>query len=83
LPDAGAVIVQDLVYHHAHPFLAERRFNSWREALRAYQALPHEVVLPGHGLPGGKALYEEMLRYLDVAEEALHVTRSLPETPHE
>jgi glyoxylase-like metal-dependent hydrolase (beta-lactamase superfamily II) len=76
LPDAGAIIVQDLVYHHAHPFLAERRFNNWREALRAYQALPYEVVLPGHGLPGGKALYEGMLRYLDVAEEALHVTRS-------
>jgi glyoxylase-like metal-dependent hydrolase (beta-lactamase superfamily II) len=76
LPDGGAIIVQDLVYHHAHPFLAERRFNNWREALRAYQALPYEVVLPGHGLPGGKALYEGILRYLDVAEEALDVTRS-------
>jgi glyoxylase-like metal-dependent hydrolase (beta-lactamase superfamily II) len=76
LPDAGAIIVQDLVYHHAHPFLAERRFNSWRAALRAYQALPYEVVLPGHGLPGGKALYDEMLRYIDVAEEALEAARA-------
>jgi glyoxylase-like metal-dependent hydrolase (beta-lactamase superfamily II) len=76
LPDAGAIIVQDLVYHHAHPFLAERRFDSWRAALRAYQALPYEVVLPGHGSPGGKPLYEEMLRYLDVAEEALEAARS-------
>jgi glyoxylase-like metal-dependent hydrolase (beta-lactamase superfamily II) len=76
LPDAGAIIVQDLVYHHAHPFLAERRFNRWRAALRAYQALPYEVVLPGHGLPGGKALYDEMLRYLDVAEEVLKAARA-------
>jgi glyoxylase-like metal-dependent hydrolase (beta-lactamase superfamily II) len=76
LPDAGAIIVQDLVYHHAHPFLAERRFNSWREALRAYHALPFDVVLPGHGLPGGKALYEGMLRYLDVAEAALRTART-------
>jgi glyoxylase-like metal-dependent hydrolase (beta-lactamase superfamily II) len=76
LPDAGAIIVQDLVYHHAHPFLAERRFDSWRAALRAHQELPYEVVLPGHGLPGGEALYEEMLRYLDVAEEALKATRA-------
>ena len=76
VPDAGVIIVQDLVYHHAHPFLAERRFNTWREALRAYQALPYEIVLPGHGLPGGKALYQEMLRYFDVAEEVLDVTRS-------
>jgi glyoxylase-like metal-dependent hydrolase (beta-lactamase superfamily II) len=76
LPDGGAIIVQDLVYHHAHPFLAERRFDSWRMALRAYQALPYEVVLPGHGSLGGKPLYEEMLRYLDVAEEALKVARA-------
>ena len=52
LPDAGAIIVQDLVYNQAHPFLGERRFDSWRAALRAYQALPYEAVLPGHGLPG-------------------------------
>jgi hypothetical protein len=32
--------------------------------------------LPGHGLPGGKALYGEMLRYLDVAEEALKGARA-------
>jgi glyoxylase-like metal-dependent hydrolase (beta-lactamase superfamily II) len=76
LPDAGAIIVQDLVYHHAHPFLAERRFSSWRAALRAYQALPYEVVLPGHGLPGSEALYEEMIRYLDVAEETLKAARA-------
>jgi glyoxylase-like metal-dependent hydrolase (beta-lactamase superfamily II) len=76
LPDADAIIVQDLVYNQAHPFLGERRFNSWREALRAYQALPYEIVLPGHGLPGGKALCEEMLRYLDVAEEALKAARA-------
>jgi glyoxylase-like metal-dependent hydrolase (beta-lactamase superfamily II) len=76
LPDAGAIIVQDLVYNQAHPFLGERRFDSWRAALRAYQALPYEVVLPGHGLPGGKALYEEMLRYIDVAEEALEVAHA-------
>ena len=76
LPDAGAIIVQDLVYNQAHPFLGERRFDSWRAALRAYQALPYEVVLPGHGVPGRKALYGEMLRYLDVAEEALTAARA-------
>jgi glyoxylase-like metal-dependent hydrolase (beta-lactamase superfamily II) len=76
LPDAGAIIVQDLVYNQAHPFLGERRFDSWRAALRAYQALPYEVVLPGHGLPGRRALYDEMLRYFDVAEETLTAARA-------
>ena len=76
LPDAGAIIVQDLAYNQAHPFLGERRFDSWRAALRAYQALPYEVVLPGHGVPGQRVLYEEMLRYLDVAEETLRAARA-------
>ncbi len=76
LPDAGAIIVQDLVYNQAHPFLGERRFDSWRTALRAYQALPYEVVLPGHGAPGRRTLYEEMLGYLDAAEEALKAARA-------
>jgi glyoxylase-like metal-dependent hydrolase (beta-lactamase superfamily II) len=71
LPDAGVIIVQDLVYNKAHPFLAERRFDTWREALLKYRDLPYGVVLPGHGVPGGKALYEEMADYLDVAEGAL------------
>ena len=79
LPDAGAIIVQDLVYNQAHPFLGERHFGSWRAALRAYQALPYEVVLPGHGVPGQRALYEEMLGYLDVAEETLRAARAASE----
>jgi len=68
--------VQDLVYRHVHPFLAERRFNSWCAAPPAHKALSYEVALPGHGPPWGKALYEEMPRYLDVAEEALQAARA-------
>lgn len=76
LPDAGVIIVQDLVYNRAHPFLAERHFDSWRGTLRRYRALPFESVLPGHGQPGGKTLYDAMIVYLDVAEEALRMSRA-------
>jgi glyoxylase-like metal-dependent hydrolase (beta-lactamase superfamily II) len=71
LPDAGVIIVQDLVYNGAHAFLGEKRFDSWRAALGATRALPYDVVLPGYGRPGGKALYGEMARYLDTAQGAL------------
>ena len=71
LPDAGAIIVQDLVYNHAHLFLGERHFDSWRAALKQYRDLPYDIVLPGHGLPGDKALYHGMIDYLDFAEHAL------------
>src|SRR5262249_7773733 len=39
LPDAGVIIVQDLVYNHAHLFLGERQFEGWRKALKQYRDL--------------------------------------------
>jgi glyoxylase-like metal-dependent hydrolase (beta-lactamase superfamily II) len=71
LPNAGAIIVQDLVYNRAHLFLGERQFDSWRTALRQYRDLPHRIVYPGHGVPGGRVLYDAMIDYLDFAEGAL------------
>ena len=71
LPDADAIIVQDLVYNRSHPFLGERHFDGWRAALREHRKLPYAVVLPGHGVPGAPELYDQMLAYLAFAEEAL------------
>jgi len=71
LPDAGAIIVQDLVYDRAHLFLGERQFDGWRTALKQHCALPYDIVLPGHGVPGDKALYDAMIDYPDFAESAL------------
>jgi hypothetical protein len=82
LPDADTIIVQDLVYNRAHPFVGEQRFDSWRAALRAYRSLPYDIVLPGHGQPGRKALYDEMLRYLDIAEPALADAKGAAEFRH-
>jgi glyoxylase-like metal-dependent hydrolase (beta-lactamase superfamily II) len=79
LMDARAIIVQDLVYNRSHLFLGEKDFDGWRAALREYRALPYEVVLPGHGIPGGKALYDEMVAYLDFAEEALKTSSTAEE----
>jgi glyoxylase-like metal-dependent hydrolase (beta-lactamase superfamily II) len=71
LPDAGAIIVQDLVYDRSHLFLGERDFDGWRAALRTHRAMPYTMVFPGHGLPGGVELYDRMIEYLDFAEDAL------------
>jgi glyoxylase-like metal-dependent hydrolase (beta-lactamase superfamily II) len=70
-PEADAIVVQDLAYDRAHLFLGERDFDGWRAALREYQSLSYGVVLPGHGAPGGKGLYNTMIEYLDFAETAL------------
>ena len=37
----------------------------WSEALRSLQALPAEVVVPGHGLAGTKRIVTQVERYLD------------------
>src|SRR5215469_5124356 len=79
LPDAKAIIVQDLVYNRSHLFLGERRLDDWRAALREYRDLPYDIVLPGHGAPGGKALYDETIVYLDFAEAALRQSVSATE----
>ena len=71
LPDAGAIIVQDLVYDRAHLFLGERQFEGWGAALKRHRDLPYDIVLPGHGAPGDKGLYDAMIDYLDFAENAL------------
>lgn len=79
LPETKTVIVQDLVYNRSHLFLGERRFDGWRAALRDYRTLPYNRVLPGHGLPGDKALYDEMVDYLDLAEDTLATSTTAPQ----
>jgi glyoxylase-like metal-dependent hydrolase (beta-lactamase superfamily II) len=79
MPDSRVMIVQDLVYNRAHVFLGERHFEGWRAALRNHRELPFDSVLPGHGTPGGKALYEEMITYLEFAEGALARSKTAAE----
>jgi len=74
-PDAGIIAAQDLVYNRAHLFLGERRFDGWRAALREHRKLPYDLVLPGHGLPGSRDLYDQTSEYLDFAEESLTAAR--------
>ena len=36
-----------------------------------HRDLSYDIVLPGHGAPGNKALYDAMIDYLDFEENAL------------
>jgi glyoxylase-like metal-dependent hydrolase (beta-lactamase superfamily II) len=69
LPDQGILITQDLVYHHVHVFVGEKAFDTWTRALEAYREVGYAKILPGHGLPGGPELYDEMLYYLSVVRD--------------
>lgn len=75
LPDENIIMVQDMVYDRVHLFLGEKHFESWEAILRDYGALPYEHVLCGHGLPGGKEIYEQIIIYLTFARDALAASK--------
>jgi hypothetical protein len=54
-----------------HALLGERRFDGWAAALREHMELPYNTMLCGHGLPGGKELYDGRLNYLAAGEVTL------------
>ena len=70
LPDHSILVTQDLIYNRVHVFVGEKAFSSWHEALRKAERLHYQRLLPGHGDPGGRDLYDEMHDYLAVAREA-------------
>jgi glyoxylase-like metal-dependent hydrolase (beta-lactamase superfamily II) len=47
------------------PDVGDSDLPRWREALRNLQALPVEVIVPGHGPAGDKRLITQVERYLD------------------
>jgi glyoxylase-like metal-dependent hydrolase (beta-lactamase superfamily II) len=71
LPDDDIILVQDLVYDRVHLFLGEKNFDGWLAAVATHRALDYTHILPGHGLPGGRELYENMVTYLEFARSVL------------
>jgi glyoxylase-like metal-dependent hydrolase (beta-lactamase superfamily II) len=71
IPEHRILITQDLIYNRVHVFISERAFETWCGRLEHYKAQPYEKILPGHGAPGGRELYDRMQNYLSTAREAL------------
>jgi glyoxylase-like metal-dependent hydrolase (beta-lactamase superfamily II) len=71
LPDAGVLLAQDVAYNRVHLFIGEHAFDSWAAAIIALEAAPYEVILPGHGRPGGRGIFAADRQYLAVARDAL------------
>jgi glyoxylase-like metal-dependent hydrolase (beta-lactamase superfamily II) len=72
LPEQGVLVAQDLVYSKVHLFLGQRDISHWRSNLARFRdGSGYDVVLAGHGVPGGVELFDEDIAYLDVAEKLL------------
>ncbi|MEM9562297.1 MAG: MBL fold metallo-hydrolase [Actinomycetota bacterium] len=70
LPDHGVMLIGDLVYNDYHMVMSPT-FDNWLsilDTLRATDGL--ELVIPGHGPPGGPEIIDEGIDYLTTAQSA-------------
>ena len=70
LPDEGILMAPDVIYSGVHLFIGEHAFDKWEAALGQLEAMPYDLILPGHGLPGDRRLYDAGREYLEVAKAA-------------
>ncbi len=66
LPQSGALIASDLLYHGVHPWLAEGRTAQWLAQLETVRSRYADVsvVYAGHGPKGGLAALAQQRDYL-------------------
>ena len=64
-PRSGALFAGGLLDAQRIPDVLDSDLPAWREALRTLQALPLDVIVPGHGQAGTKRLITQVERYLD------------------
>jgi len=76
LPDARVLLAQDVVYNGVHLFIGEHAFDAWESAIATLEAWPYDVILPGHGLPADRTIYDADRGYLAAARTALSVATS-------
>jgi len=66
VPTLRALVAGDLVYHHDHAWLGERRATAWAALLERLERQFPDVahVVPGHGEPGDATLFARTRAYL-------------------
>lgn len=77
LPDNGAFITSDIVYHGAHLYLQEHNAEGWRARLDELERylVEHrvETIHPGHGPAGDRSLLAVTRAYLDAFASAVEL----------
>ncbi|MEP7295090.1 MAG: MBL fold metallo-hydrolase [Burkholderiales bacterium] len=64
-PRTGTLFAGGLLDAQRIPDVFDSNLPAWREALRTLQALPLDVIVPGHGPAGTKRVITQVERYLD------------------
>jgi len=69
LPEEGILFAGDLVFNKSHPYLGDGYPLEWESKLKEMEAMKIEVVIPGHGDPGGKEIIRLIREYIEDMEE--------------
>ena len=64
LPQIRTLVAQDLVYHRVHLYSGQGAAEAWQRALQPLRTRDDVSILPGHGTPAGREVYDEMSAYL-------------------
>lgn len=79
IPEAKANIVQDIIYEKTHLFLSGST-EGWRKAIKKEQNnKKYTIILPGHGKPSDRSIFQNNISYLDFVEKALAESKSKEE----
>ena len=75
-PEAKVLVVQDLAYSNAHHFPLGNN-PAWIELLKKLRAeTKAELILCGHGLPAGKGVFDDSIKYLTLLNTLLTSEKS-------
>ena len=80
LPDEGILFAGDLVFHEAHPYLGYGFTDALKMKLTELELMEPQLVVPGHGDPGGVETIIATREYIEdlemIAEEMKAAGRS-------
>lgn len=79
LPQLCVYVAQDIVYNQVHLFISGPT-QGWKNALlKIKHERNYDIIVPGHGMPGGRALLDENLAYLNQVDQVLKSSASKEE----
>lgn len=81
LPGERVLFAGDLVFNGGTPFAMSGSVAGWLEVLPALAELEPEIIVPGHGPPGGPELLARTAAYLEFVREAAAGALSAGLTP--
>lgn len=76
VPGEGVLFAGDDIENDRHPAMTSARFGAWLDAVKRVERMDVEIIIPGHGAVGNKALATKQRLYI---EEMMGYARRLKE----